>query len=73
MADSHFLKLSEKVTINLDKVIFVQWADRDGFGSLRARITYETGKTVYYAGAEAQTLKDSLNVDSGGNKTNDKS
>ena len=62
MAEIHFLELSKKVTINLDKVIRVRWAERDGFG-LSACITYETRNIEYYRGEEAKTLRYSLSQD----------
>ena len=68
MREIHFLHLSKKVTINLDKVMYVQWADRDDFAPC-ARITYESGKTEYYRGAEAKALKHSLNFDACEKKT----
>ena len=69
MAQDNFLQLSNKVTINLDKVEIVEWAERVGH-SLRACVTYESGKRIYYGGAEAKNLRQALNHNSNTSSTN---
>jgi hypothetical protein len=63
MAQDNFLQLSNKVTINLDKVEIVEWTEGAGH-NLRAYVTYESGKHRFYGGAEARSLRQALNHNS---------
>lgn len=59
MPHDSFLQLSKKVIINLDKVLYIEWVERDG-NTLYARVTYDIGTRVYYSGEEAQILWQAL-------------
>ena len=57
MAYENFAKLSEGLTINLDKIITIEWSQKTENNALYAVVTFDRGNRVEYDGEVAESLK----------------
>ncbi len=60
MAHENFAKLSETLTINLDKIITIEWSQRTEDRAMYAVVTFDRGNRTEYTGVAAENLKQVL-------------
>ena len=57
MTHDNFAQLSETLTINLDKIITVEWSQRHEDNAMYAIVTFDRGNRSEYIGEAAENLQ----------------